>query len=147
MSARLAIAVCASLLLPAIAAAAQTPVFRDQRLFTTAAQRARLDRLRAGREIAHIEDQRALVPAHKQAPPSPVRLEGFVQRSGGPPAVWVNDRNTLSGDRIAPGIRVDSGRIEGGTVVIELPGGQTIRLKPGQTWDPKTGHIHDPGKG
>jgi len=140
------IGIACLLLAGAGASADEPPTFSDQRLFTTADQRARLDDLRAGRHVERAGGDGARAPVHARTPPS-VRLEGFVQRSDGPPAVWVNDRNTLSGDRIDDDIRVRSGRIEGDTVVIELPGGRTIRLKPGQTWDPKTGHVHDPGEG
>ena len=72
-----------------------------------------------------------------------VRLQGFIRRTDGPPAVWVNDSNTLGGDRVGGSLKVESGRIEGQTVLIRLPNGRYIRLKPGQRYDPDTGKVVD----
>lgn len=125
-------------------APAASPQFDRERLFTTAEQRTYLDDLRDGTSVRRPPDERprqAAVPERDPEPPPSVRLQGFVRRSGGPPAVWVNDRSTLTGDRIEGDLRVRSGRIEGSTVVVELPDGRTVRLKPGQTWDPESGRV------
>lgn len=130
---------------PALAA---SPEFDDQRLFTTAEQRAHLDDVRDGTAVRRDEpeerrDEPALPEIERPPPPPSVRLQGFVRRSGGPPAVWVNEDSTLAGDRVAGDLRVHSGHIRGDTVVIELPDGRIVRLKPGQTWDPESGQVVD----
>ena len=123
------------------------------RLFTTAEQRAHLDRVR---HEAPVEPKPDTAPAQAPTPPkppAPVHLRGFVRRSGGPEAVWVNDDSPLGSAGLGGGLRgggggiddgeVDAGRVEGNDVVIRLRDGRTIRLKPGQTWDPERGVVRD----
>ena len=146
---RLAALALACTLAPPGAAGAE---FDDQRLFTTAAERARLDELRTARseqperkaetaEPARGTSAARSEPAPKPPPAPEVTLRGFVRRTDGPDAVWVNEGSTLGG--LAGGIRVDSGRLDGDTVVIRLPDGRTVRLRPGQTWDPASGRVVD----
>lgn len=121
----------------------QATEFDDQRVFTRAEDRERLDRAREGVSIESGEsgDRRAVVTEPPKIPP--VRLQGFIRRSDGPPAVWVNDESTLGGDRLGGRLQVESGRIEGQTVLIRLPDGRYIRLKPGQRYDPDSGRVVD----
>lgn len=140
------------LLVAPCASAPAAPAFEDQRLFTTAAERQRLDELRTaeeGRSEAASSaqsgggaaaDRRARVEPRK---PPPVKLRGFVRRSEGPGAVWVNDASTVDDARLPDDLRVHSGRLDGATVTVTLPDGRTIRLKPGQTWDPDSGRVVD----
>lgn len=139
---------CGLLALAALAAPlAAAPRFDDQRLFTTAEQRARLDELRTQAEQTETGAGSGNTAPQTAAPPpkKPPRIEvrGFIKRSKGPAAVWVNGGSTLPGDRVDDDIRIDSGRIDGSTVVVTLPDGRTVRLKPGQVWDPDTGHAVD----
>lgn len=123
----------------------QAAEFTDQRVFTQGQERARLDRARNNVRLEPIDDAgalRAVVPAEPPRVPE-VKLQGFVRRSDGPPAVWVNDRSTLEGDRVDGALRVESGRIIGQTVIVRLPDGRRIRLKPGQRFDPDTGRVKD----
>lgn len=132
--------------------AAETPRrFDDERLFTTAEQREYLDALRAGSPAPARPDngrQEPVVPpkaeqkkAEKKLPS--VSLQGFMRRSDGPSAVWANDQNTLSDERLAEDIRIDSGRIEGTSVVVTLPDGRKVRLEPGQVWDADRDRVVD----
>ena len=57
--------------------------------------------------------------------------------------MWVNERSTLDGDRIDGNLQVESGRIQGQTVLIRLPDGRRIRLKPGQRYEPESGRVRD----
>lgn len=114
-------------------------------LFTTPEQRDRLDRIRAeatAEELAR-EPEPEPEPAATAAPQSPprVHLRGFVRRSKGPSAVWVNSGNTLHGTAVGDGLA--AGRVEGATVVVTLPDGKQVRLKPGQIWDPDSGTVID----
>ena len=114
-------------------------------LFTTPEQREQLDRIRAeatAEELARApepEPEPQAAPAPK--PPPRVHLRGFVRRSNGPEAVWVNSGNTFQGSAV--GEDLNAGRVEGGTVVVTLPDGKQVRLKPGQTWDPDSGTVVD----
>lgn len=121
----------------------QATEFDDQRVFTRAEDRARLDRAREGVRLESRGggERRAVVTEPPKVPE--VRLQGFIRRSDGPPAVWVNDDNTLSGDRVEGRLQVESGRIDGQTVLIRLPDGRYIRLKPGQRYDPDSGRVVD----
>ncbi|WP_139150885.1 hypothetical protein [Halofilum ochraceum] len=130
----------AVLLLAAIPVSAAGPS-----LFTTPEQRERLDRIRAeatAEELAR-EPEPEPEPAATAAPKPPprVHLRGFVRRSKGPSAVWVNSGNTLQGTAVGEGLA--AGRVEGATVVVTLPDGKQVRLKPGQTWDPESGEVVD----
>ncbi len=136
------------------AASAQDPSggerFDDKRLFTTAPQREHLDALREGTpppERSAESRRQTAVPVPEETdeakkPPS-VELQGFVRSDEGRSAVWANGENTLNGDTIGGELRVDSGRIDGRTVMITLPNGRTARLRPGQVWDPETGRVRD----
>ena len=114
-------------------------------LFTTPEQREQLDRIRAeatAEELAREpepEPEPQAAPAPK--PPPRVHLRGFVRRSNGPEAVWVNSGNTFQGSAV--GDDLNAGRINGGTVVVTLPGGKQVLLKTGQTWDPESGTVVD----
>lgn len=122
----------------------QATEFDDQRVFTRAEDRERLDRAREGVSIESGgtgQQRRTVVSEPPKIPP--VRLRGFIQRSDGPPAVWVNDESTLGGDRVGGRLQVESGRIDGQTVLIRLPDGRYIRLKPGQRYDPDSGRVVD----
>jgi hypothetical protein len=118
-------------------------------LFTTPEQRERLDRVRAeatAEELAREpEPEPESAPRATAAPKPPprVHLRGFVRRSKGPSAVWVNSGNTLAGSAVGDGL--SAGRMEGATVVVTLPDGRQVRLKPGQTWDPESGTVVDVG--
>lgn len=119
--------------------------FTDQRVFTREDQRQRLDRAREQMRVSEGETaESGNEPAVQKPPKVPeVHLQGFIRRSDGPPAVWLNDRSTLRGDRIDGNLTVESGRIRGQTVLIRLPDGRRIRLKPGQRYEPESGQVTD----
>lgn len=136
--------------MPMVHAAETSRRFDDERLFTTAEQREYLNALRAGSPAPARPDDRRQEPvipptaepkAEKKLPS--VSLQGFVRRSDGRSAVWANDQNTLSDERLAEDIRIDSGRIDGTTVVVTLPDGRKVRLEPGQSWDADRGRVVD----
>ncbi len=130
----------AALLLMAVPVPAAGPS-----LFTTPEQRERLDRIRAEATAEELAREPEPEPEPEVAaapePPPRVHLRGFVRRSRGPSAVWVNSGNTLQGAAVGEGLA--AGRVEGATVVVTLPDGKQVRLKPGQIWDPETGKVVD----
>lgn len=124
----------------------QAAEFSDQRVFTGPDQRERLDRARAAMRLKEERSPaggNAEMTVEKPPKVPEVRLQGFIRRTDGPPAVWLNDRSTLRGDRIDGDLTVESGRIEGQTVLIRLPDGRRIRLKPGQRYEPGSGQVTD----
>lgn len=136
------------MLLPLLAAGfvTQAAEFTDQRVFTREDQRQALDRARESMRVGGEQppdDDNGQTTAQLPPPMPEVRLQGFIRRSDGPPAVWLNDRNTLQGDRIDGDLAVESGRIRGQTVLIRLPDGRRIRLKPGQRYEPESGRVTD----
>lgn len=108
------------------------------RLFMTAEQRRALDALRepgsdVRGDVSRLEQADA-VPVGSQ-----VVLNGVVRRSRGPDVVWVNGRRTGGADA---GIRLRQGPDASNRVTLEDPAeGSSGRLKPGQYWEPATGHV------
>lgn len=103
------------------------------RLFFTPQQRSALD-----------ERRRARVPDKPTAAAvaAPVtRVDGYVQRSGGPSTVWINGDPLGESAPEAP--RIDN-RTPSGSVSITIgESGARTRLKPGEALDRGTGEIHD----
>lgn len=102
------------------------------RLFFTPDQRAALDARR-----------RARVPDRPNAVISPTtRLDGYVQRSGGPSTVWVNGEGQLETSPEAP--RIGATRRDDGRVSVPVgESGARVGLKPGETLDRGTGEVRD----
>lgn len=122
--------IVASCLLLGAAATSQAQIGR---LFTTPAERQQLD-------IA-----RGLVAPPPAAPvlqappaPQPMTVNGFVRRSSGKSTIWVDGeaqdgtRNRLSGPAQAP------------RVILTLPSGRKLVVKPGQSVDANAGTVIDP---
>lgn len=137
-----------SCLPPALLLLMSTPIpAAGPSLFTTPEQRERLDRIRAEATAEELAREPEPEPSPERGaaaapqPPPRVHLRGFVRRSKGPSAVWVNSGNTLQGAAVGEGLA--AGSVEGATVVVTLPDGQQVRLKPGQIWDPESGKVVD----
>ena len=98
------------------------------RLFFTPEQRSALD----ARRKARVPDKPAAVVV---ASPT-TRVDGFVQRSGGPSTVWGNGEPLTEGagdaPRIGPRVSVPLGE-----------GGRRAALKPGEVLDRGTGEVRD----
>ena len=117
------------------------------RLFTTAAERARIDAALVARAVApETHEAPSAAPARSGPPAQPgptrwVHVGGIVARSGRSAFAWIDGRRVAYGDppskRPAPaesratGIRVDAG-------------GHSILVRPGQRFDPRTGAVNDP---
>jgi hypothetical protein len=114
-----------------------TPAVEAQelgRLFFTPEQRASLDARRKAR-----------VPDKPNAPTvvSPTtRLDGYVQRSGGPNTVWVNGESLLETSPEAP--RIGTTRRDDGRVSVPVgESGARVGLRPGETLDRGSGEVRD----
>jgi len=124
------------LLLLVAASIALAPAARAQelgRLFFTPDQRAALD----ARRKARSPDK----PAATVISPT-TRLDGYVQRSGGPSTVWVNGEGQLETSPDAP--RIGATRRDDGRVSVPVgESGARVGMKPGETLDRGTGEVRD----
>jgi hypothetical protein len=103
------------------------------RLFFTPEQRSSLD----ARRKARVPDKPAAVVVSSPT----TRVDGYVQRSGGPDTVWVNGEAITEQSSEAP--RIESPGA-GGRVSIGVGEGRgRVRLKPGQTLDRGSGEVRD----
>jgi hypothetical protein len=102
------------------------------RLFFTPEQRDALD----ARRRARVPDR----PAAPVASPT-TRLDGYVQRSGGPSTVFINGEPVPEGSSEAP--RIDSGRGDGRIPITVGEGRARFPLKPGEVLDRGTGEVRD----
>lgn len=125
------------------------------RLFTTPAERAALDA--GARPGAGPRDAAAQTP---QPPPAAyITLKGVVYREQGDPgadaasaqtagrtgvAVWVDDASPRQTPRQPAYLPPERARIDADQVTFSLPAtGQTLKLKPGQTYQTSTGAVFD----
>ena len=124
------------LLLLVAASIALVPVARAQelgRLFFTPDQRAALD----ARRKARSPDKAAATVVSPTT-----RLDGYVQRSGGPSTVWVNGEGQLETSPDAP--RIGATRRDDGRVSVPVgESGARVGMKPGETLDRGTGEVRD----
>lgn len=97
-------------------------------LFMDVEQRHQIDRLRSGK-VLH---QKKAVSRQSEK----VTVSGFVKRSQGKSVVWVNDSNTLNGNRLADS-HVKTGRIDSNNRVTLSLDGRYLKLKPGESWVPQ----------
>ncbi|KQX01135.1 hypothetical protein ASC94_00310 [Massilia sp. Root418] len=106
------------------------------RLFSTPQERALLD---ARRDGTVIDGEPAAPPAPPlpPSPPAPLQLNGVVQRSNGQSTVWLND---------APLSERDGKVLPDRAVLLRLPSGKRVTLKPGQSYDEATGTISNAGE-
>jgi hypothetical protein len=124
------------LLLLVAASIALVPTARAQelgRLFFTPDQRAALD----ARRKARTPDK----PSATAVSPT-TRLDGYVQRSGGPSTVWVNGEGQLETSPDAP--RIGATRRDDGRVSVPVgESGARVGMKPGETLDRGSGEVRD----
>ncbi|MCH9672906.1 MAG: hypothetical protein K0U93_15825 [Gammaproteobacteria bacterium] len=120
------------------------------RLFTTPEQRENLNALRANFVPGETDVSPETVEATPQteAPEvitptvTQVRLGGYVHRSSGNHASWVNGSQVYSGQVTPEGLRVNPSRRSGVSIV--LPSGANVRrLKPGQMIDVTNGSVSE----
>ena len=121
------------LLLLLLAAAAPVAAQDLGRLFFTPEQRSSLD----ARRKARVPDR----PAAAVVVSPTTRLDGYVQRSGGPDTVWVNGEAITDQAEAAP--RIESPGAGGRVSIGVGEAGSRVRLKPGQTLDRGNGEVRD----
>jgi len=107
------------------------------RLFLTPEARRLLD---AGRTPGEeLQPQQGELPGGAGTSDQVV-LSGIVRRRLGPDVVWINGERADQSGRI----RLRQGPDRANRVVLEdATDGNTVRLKPGQFWEPETGLVAD----
>ncbi len=122
------------------------------RLFLSPQQREALERMRHAEAStaspeppAALAEQPLLAPDDAPLPAAdPLRVDGYVSRSGGPPTVWINGTDSYQGNFGALGI--DAARVRLERARVRLPVGDAeagVLLKPGQTFDPYSETVSD----
>ena len=113
------------------------------RLFTTEDERVELNALRNDPNYGKVVEVEQAVPEGEPPPlPGNVTINGFVRRSKGRHATWVNGSRILSGDSTRGGIRLETDGLSFGTVRLVLPNGlDVLALKPGQRLDVLEGQV------
>ncbi len=118
----------------------------EGRLFTTPAERARLDQLRltskppSKQELQGDQTEEVAAPV---APPS-VSVQGYITRSDGKKGtVWINNTPVQENDE-AGDVRVRKLPQNGNQVQISIPSlGRDLKLKAGQVYEPETDSISE----
>jgi len=126
-----------------LVAPAQHAELGEHRLFTSAAERNRLDRARTALDD-EVEPPPTSRTPHLMAVKKPlpkVKVQGIVKRSSGEDTVWVNGASLQPGQRRGE-IAVRSAR-DGRRAQLLVSGERAIHLKPGQTFDPADNRISD----
>ncbi|PKO25845.1 MAG: hypothetical protein CVU35_02090 [Betaproteobacteria bacterium HGW-Betaproteobacteria-8] len=117
------------------------------RLFSTPAERAKLDNLRLTTRLPSPEellDDKNEEVSIAPAMPGSVSVQGYVTRSDGKKGtVWVNDNPVQENDE-AGDVRVKKLPQNGNQVQISIPSiGRDLKLKAGQVYMPETDSISE----
>ena len=121
------------------------------RFFTSPAERSRLEQIRQAPPVVAPEPEpvQEPEPVVEQAPPPPppevpgITVNGLVKRSHGRSTAWINGQSNLEGDLESQYVQVNRKAI-GDSVRIDIPvTGNSVRLKPGQTYQPGKSRIVD----
>lgn len=108
------------------------------RLFMTQAERLELDRVRQGGVPSVANEGTASRP-----PAATLTLDGYVQRKGsGKSTVWINSQPQNEQEH-PQGITVMTGNGHRGGLSLQLPSGQNVRMKAGQSMDIATGQVRE----
>jgi hypothetical protein len=112
------------------------------RLFSTPAERAKLDQMRERGQASRDDSAQSPTALPIEPPRTIFSLDGYVRRSNGKSTTWINQVAQTEVDN-TKGIRVQQSLSHSPTVFIALPSGKQTRLKVGQTIDASTGAIRD----
>lgn len=118
----------------------------EGRLFTTPAERARLDQLRltskppSKQELQ--DDQTQEIAAPEPLAPRSVSVQGYITRSDGKKGtVWINNTPVQENDAVGE-VQVKKLPQNGNQVQISIPAiGRDLKLKAGQVYVPETDSI------
>lgn len=119
------------------------------RLFSSPAERKKLDMLRQSRQLI-IENPQQNVPSASMAPelPDPVTMQGYVKRSDGTTTLWINNKTVQENstqDQVEIGrLSQSKHTLKDGSqsLTVRIPAtGKNIHLKAGQVYEPENDRI------
>ncbi len=119
------------------------------RLFSSAAERKKLDILRKNQKLIDATPQKnmSFAPAVDELP-APIALQGYVKRSDGATTLWINNKtvqeNSIQDDVEIGRLNKQNGSIKNSadSLNVRIPAtGKNVRLKAGQVYDPETNSI------
>jgi hypothetical protein len=119
------------------------------RLFSTPAERSRLDTLRQMQALKLIPTTEEMVAEEPAIPinlPTPISMQGYVKRSDGAKStVWINHQAVQEGGEVNS-VRIGNLQINSinnsQSLHLQIPAnGQQLRLKAGQIYTPETNQI------
>lgn len=119
------------------------------RLFSSSAERKKLDILRKNQKLVVASPQQStrLEPAADELP-EPITLQGYVKRSDGSTTLWVNNKavqeNSIQDDVEIGRLSKQKSSAKNGSdsLSVRIPAtGKNVRLKAGQVYEPETGRI------
>lgn len=115
------------------------------RLFLTASERARLDRLRQHVKLSdEVKEGGDQLIKETVDEPKPIQwtVDGFVRRSSGKDVTWINQVPQYEQQR-NQNMQVKQLRLKPPLISLSLSNGQKIELKVGQTFDSENRKVRD----
>lgn len=133
-----------TLALAAVIASGPVPARQDapfDRFFTSAATRAELDRARSRYDVESPPSG----PAEIREPVEveDVTVNGLIMRSDGTGQVWVNRSSETDRSGSVRSITLDSSDKSEPAVTLTLPGGNQVKLRPGEVFSLETGAVRE----
>lgn len=120
-----------------------------ERLFSSPAERQRLDSMRQTQVLKLVATPAITVPENSETPetlPPPISMQGYVKRSDGVKGtVWINHQAVREGEEVNS-VRIGNlqkNKInQSQSLTLQIPAnGQKLRLKAGQTYTPRSNQI------
>lgn len=121
-------------------AVAELEWLKGVRLFNTPSERLALN---AARDAKSLKSRVAKVKKPKTkrvARPKPVQMQGLIKRSNGKVTVWVNGERSDQGKSKRNTVSVQA-MDQQGRVKLKLGNQQTVNLKPGEVFDPRSRRV------
>lgn len=121
------------------------------RLFSSQAERKRLDILRQNQKLIVVTPQKSM-PSEPVANelPEPITLQGYVKRSDGSTTLWVNNKavqENSTQDNVEIGRlsqQKNSVRPGSDSLSVRVPAtGKRLQLKAGQVYEPDTNQVRE----
>lgn len=112
------------------------------RLFTSPEERRALDGLKLNQQIngSALPAEPIVLPTPVVTnAPSEVRFSGFIRRSDGTYAIWINGLSELSGANLP----IESARFSKNNDATLVTTGQQAAMKPGQIWSLESNTIRE----
>jgi hypothetical protein len=119
------------------------------RLFSSSAERKKLDILRKNQKLIVVSPQKNTpLESATEELPEPITLQGYVKRSDGSTTLWINNKvvheNSIQDDVEIGRLNKQKNSAKNGSdsLNVRIPAtGKNVRLKPGQVYEPETNQI------